>query len=88
MNKREMKISTKEVEKNKRNLRSATSCKDEIDKLYFESYEDIYIHEEMLTDQPRMSAYKESISISSTEKIVIDVGAGSGVLSIFAADAG
>ncbi len=66
-------------------LRSVSSDREAIDKLYFESYEDEAIHEEMLKDAIRTNTYLESLRIASPNKIVIDVGAGSGVLSIFAA---
>jgi protein arginine N-methyltransferase 1 len=45
----------------------------------------------MLEDRPRMKTYKESLEDNKEllkDKIVIDVGAGTGILSIFAARAG
>ena len=58
---------------------------------YFTSYEALGIHELMLKDEPRTRAYQvfmESHSDCFKDKIVIDVGAGSGILSLFAARAG
>ncbi len=61
---------------------------DEIDQRYFESYSDIGIHREMTSDVQRMKLYREAIEAACKDKIVIDVGAGTGVLSIMAAKAG
>ncbi|XP_057661041.1 uncharacterized protein LOC130896761 [Diorhabda carinulata] len=58
---------------------------------YFESYEDIKIHRLMLEDSARNSAYKEAILNNKHEfmgKVVLDVGAGTGILSVFCAQAG
>ncbi|CAG9802184.1 unnamed protein product [Chironomus riparius] len=58
---------------------------------YFKSYEDLDIHELMLKDKPRNEAYRNAIM--SNKKVfensyVLDVGSGTGILSIFAAQAG
>jgi len=62
------------------------------DEEYFEAYaEDLYIHEQMLTDEPRTSAYLHAIQGLGERirgAVVLDVGCGTGVLSIFAARAG
>lgn len=58
---------------------------------YFGSYSNFYIHEEMLKDTVRTLAYQSAIDGNSNEfkgKIVMDIGAGTGILSIFAARAG
>ncbi|KAG5682665.1 hypothetical protein PVAND_012004 [Polypedilum vanderplanki] len=58
---------------------------------YFKSYEDLDIHELMLKDKARNEAYKNAIFANKhlfQDKIVLDVGAGTGILSIFAAQAG
>ncbi|XP_068604098.1 protein arginine N-methyltransferase 6 [Brachionichthys hirsutus] len=61
------------------------------DRLYFDSYTDVTIHEEMLADHVRTNAYRTAIlrnSESLRDKVVLDVGAGTGVLSIFCVQAG
>ena len=43
----------------------------------------------MLKDEPRTNAYKEAIlKMNLKGKIVMDIGSGSGILSLFAAQAG
>ena len=56
--------------------------------LYFKSYEGKEIHEEMLNDEARVDAYRQALSSLSEEKVVIDVGAGTGILSMMAMDYG
>ncbi|KAI3354766.1 hypothetical protein L3Q82_004592 [Scortum barcoo] len=61
------------------------------DRLYFDSYTDVTIHEEMIADHVRTNAYRTAIlrnSESIRGKVVLDVGAGTGVLSVFCAQAG
>ena len=61
------------------------------DSLYFDSYADVTIHEEMIADRVRTSAYRAAIlrnAESIRGKAVLDVGAGTGVLSVFCAQAG
>jgi type I protein arginine methyltransferase len=58
---------------------------------YFESYSNFYIHEEMLKDKVRTQSYQRAIENNPEafkDKIVLDIGCGTGVLSIFAARAG
>ncbi|CAH1116695.1 unnamed protein product [Phaedon cochleariae] len=58
---------------------------------YFQSYEDLEIHKLMLADSERNRAYKDAIISNKAEfsgKAVLDVGAGTGILSIFCAQAG
>lgn len=61
------------------------------DKLYFESYADVSIHEEMIADTVRTDTYRKAIFNIQSQiegKVVLDVGAGTGVLSVFCAQAG
>ena len=58
---------------------------------YFGSYSHFYIHEEMLKDTVRTRAYQRAIEDNPEDfkdKIVMDIGCGTGILSIFAARAG
>lgn len=58
---------------------------------YFKSYEDLEIHQLMLDDKPRTLAYRNAIFACRDKiknKIVMDVGAGTGILSVFCAQAG
>lgn len=58
---------------------------------YFESYSNFYIHEEMLKDKVRTQSYRSAIENNPEafkDKVVLDIGCGTGVLSIFAARAG
>ena len=58
---------------------------------YFSSYAFIYHQKQMLSDGARMRAYRDAI-LGNPEcfagKVVLDVGAGSGILSMWAAQAG
>jgi predicted RNA methylase len=55
---------------------------------YFEGYSKIEIHNEMCADKRRVDAYEVALKASCAGKIIIDVGAGTGILSFMAADAG
>lgn len=58
---------------------------------YFDSYSHFGIHEEMLKDYTRTMAYKKAIVNNPQifkDKVVLDVGCGTGILSMFAAQAG
>jgi len=58
---------------------------------YFDSYAHFGIHEEMLKDEVRTQTYRKSILDNKhlfKDKIVLDVGCGTGILSMFAAKAG
>ncbi|KAM3963332.1 arginine methyltransferase 8 [Aphomia sociella] len=58
---------------------------------YFESYEDLEVHKLMLEDEPRNQTYKDAIMNNKSyikNKTVMDVGCGTGILSIFCAQAG
>lgn len=58
---------------------------------YFDSYGHFSIHEEMLKDEVRTATYRDSILKNKhlfRGKIVLDIGCGTGILSLFAAKAG
>jgi len=58
---------------------------------YFDSYAHFGIHEEMLKDEVRTLTYRNSIWHNKhlfKDKVVLDVGCGTGILSMFAAKAG
>ena len=58
---------------------------------YFNSYSNFNIHEEMLKDKVRTGAYQKAILNNKEifkDKIVLDIGSGTGILSFFAAEAG
>ncbi|VVA97332.1 unnamed protein product [Arabis nemorensis] len=58
---------------------------------YFGSYSSFGIHKEMLSDKVRTEAYRDAILKNPTllcGSVVMDVGCGTGILSLFAAKAG
>jgi len=58
---------------------------------YWNSYAHFGIHEEMLKDEVRMRSYRNSILNNKhlfKDKVVLDVGCGTGIMSMFAAKAG
>ncbi|ODN02985.1 Protein arginine N-methyltransferase 1 [Orchesella cincta] len=67
------------------------SLVDDVSTEYFASYEDLNVHRLMLQDTARTNAYQTAISDATAlfkDKIVMDVGAGTGILSLFCAKAG
>lgn len=61
------------------------------DEGYFNSYAHFGIHYDMLSDKVRTQSYKDAIFNNKTsiqDKIVLDLGCGTGILSMFAATAG
>uniref|UniRef100_A0A5S6R5M2 Protein arginine N-methyltransferase 6 n=1 Tax=Trichuris muris TaxID=70415 RepID=A0A5S6R5M2_TRIMR len=74
----------------RRRVRSAKRMKRD-ESLYFEGYGDLQCHLMMILDSPRTNAFKRAIFDSAERlrgKVVLDVGAGTGILSIFASQAG
>eukprot|EP01018_Ginkgo_biloba_P037813 Gb_34867 [translate_table: standard] len=62
-----------------------------INESYFGAYSRFGIHREMLSDQLRMDAYRGAILNNPSlfnRAVVMDVGCGTGILSLFAAQAG
>ena len=58
---------------------------------YFDSYSHFGIHEEMLKDDVRTDSYRKAIMFNKHlfhDKVVLDVGCGTGILSMFASKAG
>ncbi|XP_062160236.1 probable protein arginine N-methyltransferase 6 [Alnus glutinosa] len=63
----------------------------DFDMAYFHSYAHVGIHEEMIKDRVRTETYRAAImqhQSSIAGKVVVDVGCGTGILSIFCAQAG
>lgn len=63
----------------------------EVDEGYFGSYSGSAIHESMLSDTIRTTSYRDAIMKNAAyfkDKVVLDVGCGTGILSMFAAKAG
>ena len=73
------------------NPRPEIEEKKDSEDLYFDSYARTSIHKTMIQDSVRTNAYKNAILHNKhlfKDKVVMDVGCGTGILSMFAAKAG
>ncbi|XP_044735435.1 protein arginine N-methyltransferase 1, partial [Chrysoperla carnea] len=86
----------KKMQEVTRNLVENTQLNNEYSKnieneSYFTSYAHFGIHHQMLTDKVRTETYRSAIlnnSKSFSDKLVLDLGCGTGILSMFSAQAG
>ncbi|XP_056616325.1 protein arginine N-methyltransferase 3 [Triplophysa dalaica] len=72
-------------------LGPVAELRDDEDEAYFSSYGHYSIHEEMLKDRVRTDSYRDFMYNNMDvfkDKVVLDVGCGTGILSMFAAKAG
>ncbi|KAL6651616.1 hypothetical protein ACP70R_010541 [Stipagrostis hirtigluma subsp. patula] len=70
---------------------SAAGSLEDHDRIYFQAYSHIGIHEVMIKDRVRTDAYRAAIMHHQKfieGKVVMDVGCGTGILSVFCARAG
>ncbi|GER46302.1 protein arginine n-methyltransferase [Striga asiatica] len=81
--------------KNETNVKSSIKIASDqiknINKNYFNSYSSFGIHREMISDKVRTDAYRQAILENPSlmrNAVVMDVGCGTGILSLFAAQAG
>ncbi|CAJ2661516.1 probable protein arginine N-methyltransferase 6.1 isoform X2 [Trifolium pratense] len=61
------------------------------DKGFFSNYDDVTVHRNMIQDTHRMEAYNSAVLFYKDRiegKVIVDVGCGTGILSIFCAKAG
>ncbi|KAK2635811.1 hypothetical protein Ddye_030603 [Dipteronia dyeriana] len=85
-----LRVSEHQQQQKQTERKPTTPCTD-FDVAYFHSYAHVGIHEEMIKDRVRTDTYRAAIMQhqSSIEgKVVVDVGCGTGILSIFCAQAG
>ncbi|XP_067104734.1 protein arginine N-methyltransferase 3 [Osmerus mordax] len=72
-------------------LGTVAELREDEDEAYFSSYGHYSIHEEMLKDKVRTESYRDFMLLNPDvfrDKVVLDLGCGTGILSMFAARAG
>ncbi|KAI8519131.1 Protein arginine N-methyltransferase 3 [Branchiostoma belcheri] len=70
---------------------AVAQLREDEDEAYFSSYSHFSIHLDMLQDKVRTESYRDFIMTNQhlfKDKVVLDVGCGTGILSMFAAKAG
>ncbi|XP_038664284.1 protein arginine N-methyltransferase 3 isoform X2 [Scyliorhinus canicula] len=70
---------------------TVADLREDEDSVYFSSYGHYGIHEEMLKDKVRTESYRDFMYCNPhifKDKVILDVGCGTGILSMFAAKAG
>ncbi|XP_055375919.1 uncharacterized protein LOC129608448 [Condylostylus longicornis] len=80
-------ISNSSTSDNSKNAKMNNSCEES----YFDSYAHFNIHHEMLSDTVRTEAYRNAFLMNKSsikDKIVLDIGCGTAILSMFASLAG
>uniref|UniRef100_A0A4W3JAD1 Protein arginine N-methyltransferase 3 n=1 Tax=Callorhinchus milii TaxID=7868 RepID=A0A4W3JAD1_CALMI len=80
-----------DVRTGKSTTNAIADLQEEEDNVYFSSYGHYGIHEEMLKDKVRTESYRDFMFLNPhifKDKVVLDVGCGTGILSMFAAKAG
>jgi len=83
-------IGDKDSKEEDKAIKSSFEEDDETDG-YFSGYAHFGIHHDMISDKPRTESYRDAIIQNAAlikDKIVLDLGCGTGILSMFAAQAG